>query len=202
MDPLTFIVGVLNASIWWPAALVLIVLLLRKPITERLGELRRVKWRGLEAEFDKGLKQVEVKVEELPETKKIAASDTSKIGIEYYKGAAKEGMLIIVDEDNFSRLAELSPPAAIVHAWLEVEVALKSLAERHDIRLSERASPLELIKQLAQRELLDRETISILDSLRGLRNTAAHARALDLNPNQAKEYKSVVRRLVAALSTR
>jgi len=199
MDALIFIVGVLNASIWWPAALVLIVLLLRTPITERLGELRRLKWKDLEAEFDKGLKRVEVQAEKkLPDIVEIEASDTLKIGVED-EVKVSDGTSIVVEGDKFSRLAELSPPAAIVHTWIEVEEALNVMAERHQISLPVRASVTDTIRLLARHELLDKETIAILNNLRALRNTAAHARASDLNPNQAIEYERVARRLIAVL---
>jgi hypothetical protein len=198
MDVLTFIVSLLNATIWWPAALVLIVLLLRTPITERLGELRRLKWRDLEAEFDKGLKQVEVQAEKaLPNIETIETSDTLKINAG--EMATNDGTAIMVEREKFARLAELSPPAAIVNVWIGVEEELKSLAERHNISLPVRNTAINTIRLLTRHELLDKETIAILENLRGLRNTAAHARSSDLNPNQAIEYERVARRLLAAL---
>jgi hypothetical protein len=199
MDALTFIVGVLNAGLWWPAALVLIVLLLRTQIAERLGELRRLKWKDLEAEFDKGLKQMEVQADKtLPEIVKIETSDSLKIGLDD-KMTFNDGNSIIVEGEKFSRLAELSPPAAIVHVWIEVEEALKDVAERHDLSLPERAPTVAIMNLLLRHELLDKETLAILNNLRALRNTAAHARASELNPSQAMEYERVARRLIAAL---
>lgn len=198
MDVLTFIVGILNA-IGWPAAVVAIVLLLRTPITERLGELRRLKWKTLEVEFDKGLKQIEKQVDKLlPEIKEVVTSDTLKIGVGE-EVTISEGLSIDMDKDQFSRLAELSPPAAIIQAWLTVENALRSLAARHDIPVSTRTSSLELIKLLTRREILDNPTIAILNNLRALRNDAAHARSSELSASQANEYQAVTHRLVTAL---
>jgi hypothetical protein len=166
--------------------------------TERLGELRRFKWRALEAEFDKGLKQVEVQAETaLPNIEKIETSDTLKINAGEI--ATNDDTTIIVGREKFARLAELSPPAAITNVWIGVEEELKSLTERHNIFLPVRATALNTIRLLTRHELLDKETIAILENLRDLRNTAAHARASDLNTNQAIEYERVARRLLAAL---
>jgi hypothetical protein len=198
MDVPTFIVGLLNA-IAWPAAVVLIVLLLRAPISARLAELTRLKWKDLELEFQRELKKVEEQADKLlPKVHEVETSDTLKIGVGE-EVAISEGFSIDVDKDQFSRLAELSPPAAIIQVWLTVENALRSLAARHDIPVSTRTSSLDLIKLLTQREILDNPTIAILNNLRALRNNAAHARASELSASQAKEYQAVTHRLVTAL---
>jgi len=196
MDLASLIVGLINA-LAWPSAAVLIVLLLRVPISARLAELTRFKWKNIEVEFEKKIKEIEQQADKvLPAVRKIEANDSLAINVGENITA---GEAVSVEEDRFSRLAELSPPAAIIQAWLPVEEALKSLAHRHDIPVSRRLSSSEIIKLLTQRNVLDASTVSILNGLRALRNEAAHAEATELNISQAKEYQALTRRLVTAL---
>jgi Domain of unknown function (DUF4145) len=166
------------------------------PISARLAEMTRFKWKDIEVEFEKKIKEIEQQADKvLPAVREIEASDTLAVNV---GEDITVDDAVSVEEARFSRLAELSPPAAIIQAWLTIEEALKSLAVRHDIPVSTRLSSSEIIKLLAQRNILDAPTVAILNGLRVLRNEAAHAQASQLNFSQAKEYHALTRRLVTA----
>lgn len=201
MDWLTFIVEFTRA-VAWPGTIVVILLLLRRPILKLIPEISKFKWKDLEIDFQKKLDEVTKQAETvLP---KIVTSSTTvqieAVQAEAEGKAAVYGEAEIVDtDDRFIRLAELSPPAAIIEAWLEVEDSVRIAATRLGIAINERTNLGQLMNRLLSLEKIDRPTYAVFENLRGMRNSAAHARSTDLTTNQSLDYRQIAKRLAAKL---
>jgi len=169
VDWLTFVATVLG-SLAWPAAVLLIALLLREPIRALLPLLQRLKYKDLEVEFGKRVEEVRDEVvRELP----------SDVLPELPTG----------ESAALARLAEVSPRAAVLEAWREVESAATSAARAiGGDAFRNKALTFEAIRLLEQTESLDRSVISLLRDLRGLRNEAAHAPDFVLSKDSALEF--------------
>ena len=171
MDWLTFISKLADA-LAWPLAVVVALILFRAPIIALFPELRRLRYKDFEVEFDKEI-----------EALKAAAGPELSAGI-----AETETHREI--RSRLTTLADIAPNAAVLEAWAQVQTAAKSLIERHGHKLDyDVAEPYRLIQQILERSgLLERRKIKVFQDLRRLRNKAAHADGFDVAPAQAKEY--------------
>lgn len=169
MDWLTFIANV-TASLAWPSAAVTLVLVLRKPLRSLLPLLQRLKYRELELEFGKRVEEVREEVaRELPGEAVMA--------------------LHPVESSALARLAEVSPRSVVLEAWREVELATLAAARAvGGESFRNKTLTYHAIRILEQKESLDRNVVSLIRDLRGLRNEAAHAPEFALSKELALEY--------------
>jgi hypothetical protein len=184
MDWLTFIGRVLDAAAW-PITVLAMLLLLRTPLSGLIPLLQRFKYKDLELEFGRQLQEVRREIQvELP-------------------GAAAPRTMASGMEAIVHRVAKVSPRAAVLEAWREIEDALVRAAQRRplDVRGHPAESPLALIRALQQGRVLDPGKIGILHELRALRNTAAHGPDLALSRDAALEYARVARTIVGHLDS-
>lgn len=184
MDWLEFIASLVN-SLAWPGAVVILVLILRKPLSGLIPLLQRLKYKDLEIEFGK-------RVEEISE--EIVAT-LPRPTLKYVPSPS---------ESHAIQLAEVSPRAAVVEAWREVERAVIGAAERHDLSTGKeqgRVTSLRAIRSLEQAELVERDKVRLLNDVRVLRNQAAHAPEFALSKDSAVEYVSAAHQLTSFLDS-
>jgi hypothetical protein len=169
VDWLTFIATVIG-SLAWPLAVVLLVIVLRKPIKQLFPHLQRLKYKEFELEFGKRVEEVRDEVaRELPGETPIA---------------------LLADESSpLARLAEVSPRSAVLEAWRDVELAALDVARAiGGESFRNKTLTFQAILLLEQKEAFDRNVISLLRDLRGLRNEAAHAPDFALTKEIALQY--------------
>jgi len=161
MDWLSFIASVIG-SIAWPGTALTIVLLLRKELVALLPFLRKLKAGPVEAEFEREVKELKSEViGALPPTEAKALEGKSP---------------------RLFQLAEISPRAAILEAWQGIEFAARrTVLQRAGSPIPDVTSPMRVLKELTQLQLLSPEDIALFHDLRGLRNQATHAP--DFNPS-------------------
>ncbi|MBW3587898.1 MAG: hypothetical protein KY429_00570 [Actinobacteria bacterium] len=184
MDWLEFIASLVE-SLAWPIVVVLILILFRNPVTDLIPLVRRIKYKDLELEFERTLAEATQKAqrEQLPITRPSLA--------ERY-------------DENLTRLvwvAEVSPRAAILEAWLEVEASAAEAAVRFGLRLEprDRPSPLRLGSLLAGAGVFSQGLLDVYNELRDLRNKAVHAVDISLSPAVVRDYVSLALSLVEYL---
>ena len=153
MDGFTFIVEFTKTLIW-PVAIIVLVGLLRKPLIILIPELRRFRWKELELDFEKKIREIESQV----------GTEAMPTGEE--TGTGTESL------DRFRALTEEFPPAAILYAWFDVENALREAATRYNIPNASHDLTLTLAKVLTQDGRLDQGTLGAFENLRALRNAA------------------------------
>ena len=182
MDWLTFIADMTKAIVW-PLAISCIIFVMRRPLANLLPQLQSLRWKDFQIDFGRRIESIEREAQTaLPEV---------------HLGEPQEGP---GREDRFAALAEVSPSAAVLDAWLDVERALRAAASRHGIPLSP-ATLSSLARALAERGVLDPATMSIFDSLRKLRNNVAHAPEMAITLIQAKEFRDLALRLATKLES-
>lgn len=161
MNLLSFIASVIG-SVAWPLTAIAVVLLLRREVVALLPFLRKLKAGPVEAEF-------EVEVREL---KSAAAAALPVSEPKVLEGKAR----------RLFQLAEISPRAAVLEAWQGVEFAARRAVLQHaGSPIPDVSSPLRILRELTQLELVSSEDIALFQDLRGLRNQATHSP--DFNPS-------------------
>lgn len=177
MDTLTFISNIVSA-LAWPIAVLMIVLVLRSPLVGLLRNLKRLRFKDAELDFEQAI--IELK------------------GIE-----AQEGKQTPLTESKL-KLAELSPRGAILESWLELEEALTSAAEAQGIGttrpggVSGRPVPVDpwaLAQMLAVSGRLSSNSLERFQKLRQIRNKAVHVTDDVIRQEDAESFARLVAEL-------
>ena len=155
---------------------------LRKPIRELLPFLQRLKYKEVELEFNRRVEEIGAEVvQEVPVTQ-IASPNADELA-------------------DVAKLAETSPRAAVLEAWLSVETAALGAARRLGwMPPSEKATNgLAVMKYLERHEDVDRSIVGLIRELRSLRNQAAHTPEFVLSKAAAIDYGSSATRVAKYL---
>ena len=178
MDWLTFFSNAIS-SLAWPVSVVVLVLLFRKPITERLPFLKKMKYKDLELEFEKELEQLQAEVR-------------PKLG------GRPAPQLEAPKKDELAGLVSASPRLAILAAYREVERTLEDTA----LHLGARAditAPAAL-RYLHEKNAIDEASMKVVLRLQALRDKVVHA--TDFEPDEATglDYAATARAVIRYLS--
>lgn len=203
MDWLTFCSNVIN-SLAWPATIITIFFIVRKPIIELLPYLKNLKIYNLQVEFNK-------QIVEATNLAKEANLPTLTDTIESTEPSVPNAMNINVSNCLSSvtsndyvlylyRLAEESPRSSIIESWLLVEKSVRELATQKNIYIPAKSSALDILRIMITHELLPSEIHEIIDHLRLLRNKSVHETEFELQPKQAREYVELSLRVISALA--
>ena len=170
-------------SLAWPSVVLVLLFVLRKHLgglAERLDELSLPG--GAKATFRKRLDELRQETESLPPTPE-----------------GQEEELPETDEIRYLRLAAVSPEAAIVEGYKSVE---DLIFNRVMPLIGVRAlNPAVIVNEMVKRELIDRQTLDLFQSLRQTRNAAAHAMRGAITANEAMDYWESVRKLISRLNS-
>ncbi|KFF84225.1 hypothetical protein [Pseudomonas syringae] len=166
MDWMQFVAALVE-SLAWPAVAVVMVALLRKPITKLIPQIRTFKYKDLHVDLGE-------KLEEVKEAVKKDAVDA--------QNPIPSSPPLAAQPDVLS-LARLDPRAAILSSWLDVERALRALALKAGIPFD--ATPLSTASELHAADVIDEFTFKTLRDLRRIRNEAAHITTRDISYEEA-----------------
>ncbi|MGF1689688.1 hypothetical protein [Photobacterium kagoshimensis] len=164
MKTLEFVASIID-SLAWPITVLLCVLILKEPMGKLLGRVSKFKYGEIEAEFQERLEKL-VSFEQ---------SEKIKIGTD-----TAEATVALED------LAETSPRAAVLEAWLKVQKATSAFCIAKGF--SQDMSHQGLFK-LARERNLDIDAFQTAhQELRLLRNKAVHATDSDITTATARQY--------------
>lgn len=172
----------------WPITILLIVYLFRVETREALERLSHLKYRDFEANFEKGLHKAEVAAESVTIPSTIGDVPIHEEEID------SEGMELL------SRIAEISPRAAISEAWVGIERAIIESAEKLSIEEPSKLNHRTLLKKLNQLGILNEDIFATLTHLRSLRNRAAHAPDFVLKRDEAERYLELANGIIGYLN--
>ena len=192
MNWLAFIASLVQ-SLAWPAAVVVIVVFLRKPIRAALSHalLRRVKAGPVELEFDQ--LQAEVR-EELARSPELTEA---QVPVPASQTAAPASSL----REELSPLAEVSPAAAVMEASRRIESRLTEMLDGSGEPPPRRLGIRGLARLARERGLISDETLAAIEGMSGLRNLVAHYRD-DIGVDRARDYLALADAVMYALRSK
>ena len=186
MDWITFTSHLVGQIVSWPVAVLAIAVLYRKPITERIKDVRRIKTKHFEADFgdqlEKAGETLNALETELPKAEKPVKA------VQPPPPKSREELQ--------KELVELMPNAAILESWRNVEWTLNHYFESRGIEMPK--SGQRILGHLDYDPNFPPQLLSAYQELRLLRNRAAHARE-NVTAEQAKEFETLADRLTYAL---
>ncbi|MDR3436314.1 hypothetical protein [Telmatospirillum sp.] len=164
MVTLDFIVEMTKA-VAWPIAAIAIAIIFRKTIPNLIERLSSFKYGGFEAAF---------------------ANQAANIAENITRTSDQPPSFVDSDGERLLSLAQESPRAAVLEAWLRVERKLHQLAEERHVDI--RNNPMTLVRSLRDAQAISSETERALNGLRQLRNLAVHAHSDELSSQKAIEF--------------
>lgn len=180
MNLLEFIASLVD-SLAWPGVVCLFLWIFQERIGSLLSRLVRFKHKETELEFSEGIERL--KREEQPALRDAAEEAEPN---EQYQ--------------ELLNIAEISPRAAVMEAWIKVETSAAKAAVRAFPDLDEKllrgpAQPLKLLEN----KVLDKSETNEIRELRHLRNIAAHHEDFDLGGRPIEAYIDVALAMVRRL---
>lgn len=162
-------------AIIWPITTISLGLIFRSEFRQILKRFNKLKYKGIEADFDKELKHIENRAEILIEkTKEISSLPSNRE--QYYN-----------TNNRLIEIAEISPRAAISESWRELEIETVKLLTS----LGYNSSNVQMSK-IFRNILIDnnypKSFYNDYRKLRELRNKSVHANDFDINQSDAERY--------------
>lgn len=173
MDWLTFISKIVEA-LAWPLVIVGVLFFLREELPRIVLSLRKLKIKDVEIEFGEAARAL------AEETKRaVPASDKDSDKADAYDP----------ETIRLKSIADFSPRAAILEAWLQVErAAAEFLQMRGGRPVGANPGPLRLLERLRNDGVLTPPQESAFEHLRQLRNLVVHAPDADFTVEAAANY--------------
>jgi hypothetical protein len=159
----------------WPITTITLGILFRNQLRQILQRFNKLKYKGIEADFDKELKPIENRAEILIEkTKEINLLPSNRE--QYYSS-----------NNRLMEIAEVSPRAAISESWRELEIEtvklLTSLGyDSSNVQMSK------IFRNILVENNYPKSFYNDYRKLRELRNKSVHANDLDINQSDAERY--------------
>jgi len=166
---LAFIASLVR-SLAWPAAVVAIVLVLRRPLVAALNRgVRRLRAGPIEVEFDEELAEVRQELAQAPELREAPEASGQSL------------------DEELARLTEVSPRAAVMEAFARIEVHLGELLGAAGVDAGKARSGTALARLAHQHGLISDESFRAVEGLAVLRNLSAHG-PTEIDSRRASEY--------------
>lgn len=141
-------------SLAWPVTTIIVVLLLRKPLTELVPTLKKLKYKDLELEFEREANKILSEAErDLPEL------------------TEKPHVKVDVSTAQFSR-QQLEPAVEIIKSWREFELYLREVSASR--KLKPAPSIRSLVSELENIGAISKEAGRVIMDLAALRNKVVH----------------------------
>jgi len=162
MDWKQFFSAIITA-IAWPCAVVIVVMLLKSPLTKLIPMVRSLKYKDLHIDLTEKLDAVKEELE--------AQTATDEPKLPY---VALPGVL---------ELARIDPRAAIISAWIEVERATIEMATKARIPIT--GTAITIANELHAMDYLSEFEFETFRNLRRVRNDAVHLTTKDVTYDEA-----------------
>lgn len=163
----------------WPITIIVVVALMRAPLSQLVPTLKRLKYKDLELEFEREASKILAEAErDLPEPESSpneVAESRSDI--------------------SFS-LSAPEPTELVLRTWAELEAAIRDLVGQSAYK---KTSVRSLVSTLAASGKVSEETIRIILDLAALRNRVSHTESETITAGMAAAYASSVWRVKAVL---
>ena len=162
-------------TIIWPITVLISVVTLRKGILQLIPNLKKLKYKDLELEFEKEAIKLRANIER----------DIPKI--EPPEEKPQEEFVVSEPPPMFS-IRKLSPSAFILSEWEKIEKAILSLSERHNLEYSTLKSIRLITKKLRESSVIDSAIEDALLELSAYRNRVAHTHSNIINDEISNTY--------------
>ena len=158
----------------WPFTIIISVFLFRHELRKAAQRLTTVKYKDISIIFNKDLEQIE--------------NDLNKIRFDRNDKKQLEDDQTLSSYERLIRIADISPRAAIMEAWRDIEITTKQVTEAYEIASIGHIAGVKAVRKLVENGVLPSNVISVYERLRRLRAKAAHTAEFEIDPVEAQRY--------------
>jgi hypothetical protein len=178
MDGMTFVAALVRA-LAWPVAIIVCLIILRRPFQVLLGGLKSIKYQDLELSFDRQLSA-------------LRATAAAALPAPTHEQPWSEQM---------KQLVFTSSEVAILETWRRVENKIIDLARQKNLEAAPAVwvMPLVLGAFLLKEGHLSDVQYATFRDLKYLRDAIAHARSYAISASEALDYVDIAARLLNSL---
>lgn len=171
MDNIERIIDILA----WPFTIIVVVMMLRSPLSSLVPTLKRLKYKDLELEFEKEANKILAEAErDLPDPPKPSKHKNTSV--------------------RFSQ-ARLEPADDIMKSWRDLELKLRGISGEGMAR----CSTGQMIRELTQSGAITVEMSKLILDLSSLRNRVAHTDEEAITYKVSSSFRESVNRVLSAL---
>jgi uncharacterized protein YutE (UPF0331/DUF86 family) len=147
-------------SLAWPITSIILVVLLRSPLSDVLLTISKLKFKGLEVDFSKEKEAVNYAAQK----------------VQNYESRLPEAYKEPEFLDEARQISRISPESAIMLTWKNIDAELAATAHRNGMQLKSRSpvSSQKVIYTLQGENILDENIVNLILAMRDLRNKAVH----------------------------
>lgn len=173
----------------WPAVVIVLLLVLRNPISQAIRAITKLKYKDVELEFANGLQLAEASARELGLPAPAAARATTEIH------------LPVPSYDYLFDLARRYPRAGVTEAWRIVEMSLKTLGRSQGVDVRGARAERDVIHRMTDNDPMRSNLLELYERLRKLRNQAVHASETAITSEEAAGYVDLALGLASRLQS-
>ena len=151
-------------SLAWPVSAAVIALMFRRQILSIFNRAQELGFGDWTLKLNRDLEGAEEVAKELPPPPDPTPDETRNDR-----------------EERFAELVAISPNAAILEEWREIEFRLEEMGKRLGLDARERKRHGSIMGALRKNPLFPDSLLSLIDELRYIRNSAAHAKSVTKN---------------------
>lgn len=171
MNTFQFVASIVG-SLAWPAAIVIMILILRRPLTRTITSLQKLTYKELRLDFGQEISKLEV-VADQANVPNVALESNARPKRRDSSSSQVE------DEDVYKLLTffgETAPTDVIVRIWSQAEREIQAAVDRLGLSssYSSRNSLSQNIQLLMENGFIDYKVKDILDGLSALQKEIAH----------------------------
>ena len=171
----------------WPATIIVAIILLRKGLVDLIPNLKKLKYKDLEVEFEKDAINL------------LAAIERD---VPYTEPPEEEPIMKHVCESTAQySVKKFKPSEFVLHEWVKIEKEIKSLSERNNIKLQPSDSIRTIADKLLQNGIIDSGISNALLELSTYRNKVAHAHNEYINEEISNAFFESANRVLLYLKT-
>jgi hypothetical protein len=174
----------LMTGLAWPITVLVLVRMFYRPISTLISNVRKVKAKDVEIDISREIQQAAALA---AETKELVASPKQNL----------------FDAWAPVRIAAISPAAAIIEAWKQIEMAGVRAIRRTlpDVQIESPNTSMHFARFLNARNLLSGTSVRVIDQLKMVRNRAAHDQEFVITKQELDEYLNTAVKIYVKLET-
>ena len=171
----------------WPATIIIAIILLRKGLVDLIPNLKKLKYKDLEVEFEKDA---------------INLLATIERDVPYTEPPEEEPIMEYVRENSKQySVKKVTPSEFVLHEWMKIENEIKFLSERNNIKVQPSDSIRAITDRLLQNGIIDSGISNALLGLSTYRNKVAHAQNEYINEEMSNAFFESANRVLLYLRT-
>ncbi len=177
------LITILDITIW-PITVLVISLIFKTETKKLITRLTSLKFKGVEANFTNELKQIEKDAQKIKSNKEsVSVTSIKEI------------------ENRLDRLVDISPKAAILEAWSEIEgLGYKVGLTRGTVM--PRVFPKAIVEYLESTGEFSPLEIKLIEDLRRLRNSVSHIPDVEISTIDAERFMNISKKVISLLDTK